>query len=61
MNDAGGQRGSWRWTGMWIGTNTTGIVETLDEGLQAIRSRVTPDALWMLRRLRYLGRLRHSK
>ena len=43
--DAGQQAGLWQWSGFWIGSDTRGTVETLAEGLEAIKSRVDADAL----------------
>lgn len=39
MIDAGEQRGLWRWSGLWIGSDTTGTADTLAEGLQEIKRR----------------------
>ena len=45
MIEAGQQEGLWRWSCLWVGTDTNGTAETLDEGLKAIKSRVTVEAL----------------
>ena len=45
MIDAGQQEGLWRWSCLWVGTDTNGTAETLDEGLAEIKSRVTTEAL----------------
>ena len=43
--EAGQQEGLWQWSCLWIGTDTRGTASTLDEGLEAIKSRVTIEAL----------------
>ena len=43
--EAGQQGGLWRWSCLWVGTDTNGTAETLAEGLEAIKSRVTVEAL----------------
>jgi hypothetical protein len=42
--DAGQQEGLWQRSCLWVGNDTRGPVETLDEGLEAIKSRVTDAA-----------------
>ena len=46
--EAGQQEGLWQWSCLWIGTDTRGTASTLDEGLEAINSRVTIEALQAL-------------
>jgi hypothetical protein len=43
--EAGQQEGSWQWSCLWVGTDTRGTASTLNEGLEAIKSRVTVEAL----------------
>ena len=43
--EAGQQEGLWQWSCLWIGNDTRGTASTLDEGLEAIKSRVTVEAL----------------
>ena len=45
MIEAGQQGGLWRWSCLRIGTDRRGTASTLDEGLKAIKSRVTVEAL----------------
>jgi hypothetical protein len=48
MIEAGQQGGLWRWSCLWVGNNTSGTAATLADGLEAIKTRVTPDALQAL-------------
>ena len=43
--EAGQQGGLWRWSCLWIRTDTRGTASTSDEGLEAIKSRNTIEAL----------------
>ena len=43
--EAGQQEGSWQWSCLWVGTDTRGTASTLSEGLEAIKRRVTVEAL----------------
>ena len=43
--EAGQQEGLWQWACYWVGTDTNGTASTLAEGLEAIKSRVTVEAL----------------
>ena len=43
--DDGPQAGSWDWSAMCVGNDTRGNVATLEDGLEEIKSRVTPKAL----------------
>ena len=43
--EAGQQEGLWQWACYWVGNDTNGTAETMAEGLEAIKSRVTPEAL----------------
>ena len=43
--DAGQQEGLWQWSCLWVGNDTRGSALTLDEGLEAIKSRVTVETL----------------
>ena len=45
MIEAGQLGGLWRWSCYWIGNDTSGTAGTLSEGLEAIKSRITPEAL----------------
>jgi hypothetical protein len=45
MIEAGQQGGLWQWSCLWIGTDTRGTASTLVEGLEAIKSRITVEAL----------------
>jgi hypothetical protein len=36
--DAGQQEGLWQWSRLWVGNDTRGTVETLDEVLEAALS-----------------------
>jgi hypothetical protein len=43
--EAGQLEGLWQWSCYWIGTDTRVTASTSDEGLEAIKSRVTVEAL----------------
>jgi hypothetical protein len=45
MIDAGQQELLWRWSCLWVGTDTNGTSETLADGLNEIKIRVTVEAL----------------
>jgi hypothetical protein len=45
MIDAGQQERLWRWSCLWVGTDTNGTSETLADGLNEIKIRVTAEAL----------------
>lgn len=46
--EGGTNAGQWNWSCLWVGDDTRGRVATLDEALDAIKSRVTPAALAQL-------------
>jgi len=37
--------GRWSWSCLWVGSDTRGIADTLEQGLGEIKSRVTPEVL----------------
>ena len=39
------EAGRWSWSCFWIGSDTRGLSDTLEQGLEAIKTRVTPEAL----------------
>jgi hypothetical protein len=43
--EAGQHEGLWQWSCLWIGNDTRGNASTLDDGLEAIKSRVTDEGL----------------
>ena len=45
MIDAGERRGQWQWSGYWVGSDTRGTVDSMEDALEAIKSRVDDDAL----------------
>ncbi len=45
MVESGQQAGLWQWSCMWVGSDTRGTTESRDAALEAVKSRVTPDAL----------------
>ena len=43
--ESGQQSGLWQWSAYWVSNDNRGTAESLADGLEAVKSRVTADAL----------------